>query len=501
MADNKKIVIVGGGIAGLTAGIYAAKSGFKVEVYEKNSVPGGQCTGWNKKGFHIDNCIRWMRGTKEGTDLNRIWKDTGALGDEVEIIMPQKMYTSELNGKTVTLWRDLSKTERELIEISPEDEEEIKNLMLAVTIAGKYEISSNKPAELMGMVDRVKAVKNSKDMFRLFKSYNGLDTEDLIKKFKHPLIRQMISDVCNVKSFAYSFPMLYGSFVYGDENIPRGGSSKMIARMIKKLKDEGGKIYMDCTVEKIEVNDRGEAEGIRLKSGTRISADYIICACDPSVIFGKLLSDDHMDVVLSDIYKNRENYPVESLFEVVFEANSSKDLISGETFMEFFSESGEKWWDNRMSIRCYSYESGFSPKGKQMIKAVVRVSEDAFDYFEELYRDKDEYSKKVKEYALDLQRRIEERFPEYKDKLSVLDIVTPLNFGRKFNSYKGCVGSYVITKTSIENPYLSPYVKGISNVFIAGQWIDNSFGLLSTAITGKFALQRILKKEKKSINI
>lgn len=37
----KKTVIVGGGIAGLTAGVYAQLNGFKSEIYEKNPVAGG----------------------------------------------------------------------------------------------------------------------------------------------------------------------------------------------------------------------------------------------------------------------------------------------------------------------------------------------------------------------------------------------------------------------------------------------------------------------------
>ena len=50
-----KIIIIGGGIAGLSAGIYARKAGFETTIYEKNGVPGGNCSGWNRNGYHIDN--------------------------------------------------------------------------------------------------------------------------------------------------------------------------------------------------------------------------------------------------------------------------------------------------------------------------------------------------------------------------------------------------------------------------------------------------------------
>ncbi len=40
-----KIIIIGGGIAGLTAGIFAQKNGFDSVILEKNHTPGGECTG------------------------------------------------------------------------------------------------------------------------------------------------------------------------------------------------------------------------------------------------------------------------------------------------------------------------------------------------------------------------------------------------------------------------------------------------------------------------
>jgi len=44
----KKAVIVGGGIAGMTAGIYLQKAGIQTEIFEKNPVLGGQCMGWKR---------------------------------------------------------------------------------------------------------------------------------------------------------------------------------------------------------------------------------------------------------------------------------------------------------------------------------------------------------------------------------------------------------------------------------------------------------------------
>ena len=47
---GKKIIIVGGGLAWLTACIYGAKANYDVEIYEKYDIVGGGCTGGGRKG-------------------------------------------------------------------------------------------------------------------------------------------------------------------------------------------------------------------------------------------------------------------------------------------------------------------------------------------------------------------------------------------------------------------------------------------------------------------
>ena len=82
--EMSKVVIVGGGIAGMTTGILLQKAGYQTEIFEKNKIVGGQCTGWKREGFFIDNCIHWLTGTKEGSDLYELWKEIGALSDAVD---------------------------------------------------------------------------------------------------------------------------------------------------------------------------------------------------------------------------------------------------------------------------------------------------------------------------------------------------------------------------------------------------------------------------------
>jgi len=47
----KEIVIIGGGIAGLSAGCYAKMNGYDAHIFEMHNLPGGLCTSWKRKGY------------------------------------------------------------------------------------------------------------------------------------------------------------------------------------------------------------------------------------------------------------------------------------------------------------------------------------------------------------------------------------------------------------------------------------------------------------------
>lgn len=47
---GKSIVIIGGGIAGLSAGCYARMNGFRAQI-ERHDKPGGLCTAWTRRGY------------------------------------------------------------------------------------------------------------------------------------------------------------------------------------------------------------------------------------------------------------------------------------------------------------------------------------------------------------------------------------------------------------------------------------------------------------------
>ena len=105
------------------------------------------------------------------------------------------MYTSTLNGESLSLYDDLEKTRQEMIALSKEDEEEINNLMEDVKTAMDVEIPAYKPMEFYGPIELLKMMKKQKNTFKLFKKYENQDTQDLMNKFKHPLDKNQILNI------------------------------------------------------------------------------------------------------------------------------------------------------------------------------------------------------------------------------------------------------------------------------------------------------------------
>lgn len=77
----KKIVIIGAGMGGLSAGIFGQASGFETEIFEHHTVPGGQACSWKRKGYTFDGCLHHFMGAAPYSKLYALWKEVGVNPD------------------------------------------------------------------------------------------------------------------------------------------------------------------------------------------------------------------------------------------------------------------------------------------------------------------------------------------------------------------------------------------------------------------------------------
>lgn len=522
LGDNKalyKIVIVGGGIAGLTAGIYARLAGFDTEIYEKNTVAGGNCSSWTKDGYTIDNCIHWLIGTKEDTPQNKIWRETGALTDDVRIIKRNSLFSCEYEGKRITLWRDLERTREEMLELSPEDEIEI-NRFIEYTRFGialqQQMVNSGMLSTFMTMDLEISKFEMTKIILRYF----GMSLEKLSKKFKHPLLQKLFTDFMAKEYESYWLVLAYSFFIADNGDVPEGGSRGVVKRMLNKYRQLGGKIFLGSPVENVVIGDKKEkvatkvffknadklykiknimtsnATGIMLSDGKFVEADYVICACDLHFIFNKLLPKKYMKGKFKRSCSGRKKIPMYSSFQVAFAVDGlMEELDDTINFPCEPVDIGVHSFD-RLEIKNYRcYGDYIAPKGKTVVQVSVIQYGNDYKFWHNLRTNKEAYDIAKINMAEAIMMRIEKRFPEYEDKLKILDIWTPETYARRNNCYQGAYMRFITTFTG-RSAFLPFEIKGLGNVLLASHWLKYPGGLPMAACMGKNAVDKIQEKLK-----
>ena len=294
--------------------------------------------------------------------------------------------------------------------------------------------------------------------------------------------------------------MDYGNFVAGDGGIPQGGSRAMALRMEEKFKSLGGKSFTNRPVKKIIV-EGNKAKGIVLENNQEVYGDYIVISCDMDYTFNVLLDKSYMDKTLKMMYENDKDYKIYGMFQAAYGVDCPEDLLKGEIILDCTDIKIAPWMGDRMTIKTYGYEPSFAPENKQILQVLLPLDVLAYDYWMKLYENKDEYNRKKNELAEILMKKIEDNYETYREKMNILDVWTPVTYKRYCNAYKGYNQSFVAGKNTDPKLYPSPYVENLDNVILCGQWISPPGGAPGAAITGKFAIQRILKKDKRDVNL
>ena len=75
--SKPRLLIIGAGLSGLSAGCYAQINGYEAHLFEHHSIPGGVCTAWARNGYTIDGCVQWLMGSKEGSAFHTLYRELG----------------------------------------------------------------------------------------------------------------------------------------------------------------------------------------------------------------------------------------------------------------------------------------------------------------------------------------------------------------------------------------------------------------------------------------
>ncbi|MDR1098654.1 MAG: NAD(P)/FAD-dependent oxidoreductase [Tannerella sp.] len=492
---SKKVVVIGAGVSGLVAGIYARLAGFDVEIFESHSIVGGNCTGWYHKGYHVDGCIQWLTGTKKGTGVNQIWQTCGALSDEVGIYHMEKIATTVYEGKTYHLYVDLEKTEHEFLAVSPGDKAEIRKLMKNIRCFRNLNIPIEKPFEDMNKWKLVPLLWKMLRSGKPEKKTEYMTIAEYISEFKSPVIRQLLACIFPTVMPAFTLFYCLGIRSSGDGGWPMGGSLAFMKRMQGRFEELGGRMHTGTAVDKIIIKE-DTAVGVEIKNDNReVFADYIISAVDADMLLNRLLEGKYPDEYFDKRFATPQDYLLLTGSYVSLGVAADLSAYPHNVYVQpekpFRLNRTEL---KHFNVKIYNFDPAFAKDGKTVM--AVLLTEDEIDYWKALKKESDHDYKAEKERLANwVIGGIVKVFPEIEDKIEMSNTATSLTFHRYCNSYRGTYMSF-IPSGHVKKQIHKGVKENIKNLYIAGQCTFPAGGLPLAAIAGKFAAQRIIKAEK-----
>lgn len=485
---HAKVIIIGAGIAGLTAGIYALDNGFDVSIYEKHTVVGGECTGWYRKGQYIEGCAHWIVGTNPKSELFPLYRHIGAFDENTKIYPTEYTSVYELNdGRHFTFYSDLDKLYQEAITFFPEDKKAISHFIRKVKIYQHAKVPVNKPLDLMTPFELIPYGISLLPMARTYAKYTKVSITEYCKRFKNPelgsMIMRFLSENFNIHSFFY----VCQAASKGNDGMVEGGSLKMMNRVKEKFLSKGGHLYLNTPVEEI-LTEGKKVTGIRLKDNQVVNADYVIAACDVHHTIYTLLKGKYLDPYYEERFNDKEGkYPIRSSIQISY--RTKKDVSSFPKMMDYKCDVTYLRENvDHFSVRNFSFDPTLKKDGYTLLTVLLMTKEQDYKYLKSL--PKEEYQKKKQEIGLLFQKEIEAKMDLKEDEIELLDVTTPLTYERYANAYEGSYMSFITTKFAKGLMRKSAY-QGLDNFQITGQWLMSPGGIPIALFTGKHAAYRL----------
>jgi phytoene dehydrogenase-like protein len=495
MNSRKKesIIIIGGGIAGLAAGCYGQKYGYKTQIFEQNNIPGGLCTSWKREGYMFDTGISFLAGSNG--KFGSIWEDLGLIGNVDFYNKREYLRVEDSDNKKLIFHTNVDKLEKHLVEISPEDKKFIKKFCFDIRRLSKFPWSvMEKPMEIMNFFERFKLFLKIIPYLNLFIKYSKISIEEFALKFQNSFLKKVIpySLYFNTPEPMLSLMMILSWMSINEAGTPIGGSLNLAKKIENNYIKLGGKINYNSKVEKIITKETNinisEAIGVCLSDGKEFFADLIISAIDGYATLFDLLKGKFVNEYLEEYYKKQPIFP--SIIQISL--GIDKDLSKRPNTIKYILDnpkiiaSQEK---DSLYVRHFCFDNSFAAEKKSVL--IVQM-ETEYKFWQELRREKKKYDDEKKRVANIVIDILEEKYPDLRECIEVVDVSTPITFERYTGNWKGSIMGWLSTteKNDIENQKILP---SLQNFFMIGQWTLERGGLPSVAMSGRNIIQLLGK--------
>ncbi len=490
-------VVIGGGLAGLTAAATLTKFGKKVLLLEQHHKPGGCATTFKRGDFIIEVGLHEMCGLdKNGSLLNLF--DMLDINQNVEFLRVPELYAVLSDTEKFVFPHGYDAATKALIDKYPEDEKGIRRFMKL--IAGIRKEGVNLPRTPLKR--------------KLIYPFMPLLYPNLVKASKHTVGSWLDKNITNesakldlVAHIAYwgddpyTLSMFYfglplSSYINSGGYFIKGGSQQLSDHLANYIETHGGNVLLGKKAEKIVTNN-GLVTGVTFRDSFNKNLEPITITCDNVVancaipVVPDLLDEPHATSLKKQIGAKTNSCSLICIylgFKTDLESYGVKhysNFIQGgglKTLKDVHSNYTGDWSKRSFIFVDYSkIDSQLAPAGK----AVGSIcSADYLKNWEEL--SKEDYTAKKEEVAQILLERLEKQFPGIRESIEYYEVATPKTIKRFTSNTDGSVYGFTQSKEQSatkrpRNNFLIP------NLYFASAWTFPGGGFEGSIMAGFLA--------------
>jgi phytoene desaturase len=490
--QSKKIIVIGAGFAGISAATKLAAEGHDVQIFEKNTMPGGRAQYFDANGFRFDMGPSWYWMPDVFEDyFKRYGKTVADYYDLVRLDPSYQVVFSE--NESLDIPAAMPAFEAMLEKLEPGSTPKLREFLAQAKY--KYDVGVGefvwKPSLSITEFFDIRLLTKALQL-DLFQSLG----KHIRKFFKNPRILQLMEfPILFLGATPKNTPALYSLMNYADIALgtwyPMGGMHHIAKGMAAVATDKGVKFRFNEAVEQVRI-ENGKAVGVETKQGF-YKADVVIAGADYQHVDAKLLADENKNYS-EKYWDSRKMAPSSLLFYLGVNRKVAKLLHHNLFFDEDFDQHAyeiytEPQWPSKPLFYASApskTDASVAPEGSENVFLLIPIAPDL----------QDDEATRERYYDIIMDRL--EKFcghairPHvvYKRSFAVSD------FKSEYNSFKG--NAYGLANTLLQTAFLKPKLqnKKVKNLFYCGQLTTPGPGVPPSIISGIVAADEVLKQFK-----
>ncbi|EOE6430048.1 phytoene desaturase family protein [Enterococcus hirae] len=493
----KKIIVIGAGVAGLSAAVRLQKLGYEVTLYEKDRQVGGKMNQIKTAGFTFDlgpTIVMMPEIYREVFEF--CGKDPDDYISMKKVDPMLKLYFNK--EEPIEFSNDLIELTKTLENISPEDTQGyfafLADIYQRYTIAKEAFITKS----FRGFWD----FYNPKSLWAGIRLRTFSDAYTSISKFvKDDRLRKSLAfQTLYIGVSPYQGPSLYTiipmiELFYGVYFI-EGGMYTLATSLARLFEELGGKIVYETSVDEILIDNK-IAKGIRIGK-EQVMADAIVCGADFPYAMKELIPDERK----RGKYTNKKiakfeyscscflmylgldkKYPEEHLHSIYFAEDFKQNV--DDLFERGKLPDDPSFYLYRPSLM----DDSLAPEGQEGLYVLVPVPE--------LSKYEKWTEQTMQAYRQKIIRLLKEKtiFKDIDEHIVSETLITPKDFSERFNAYNGA--TFGLKPTLKQSNYYRPHNKfsAAENLYFCGSSTHPGAGVPIVMQSANLAVEELLRDD------